>query len=178
MRTEVFREYLKPFIVLVGICLVASFLLAYTNSVTAPIIEENDRAAAEEARLAVMSGAVGFTELECDTEALGVDSVYKEDSGLGYVITSSNKGYGGMVTVTVGINNDGEVIGLQADVSTETTGVGSKAGAEDYLSKYIGASRNVDNVDTISNATYSSTAVKTGVNAALAAFASIEEAEK
>jgi electron transport complex protein RnfG len=177
MKNEVFKEYIKPFVVLVCICLVASFLLSYTNGVTAPIIEENDKIAAENTRSEVMPGATGFTEVECDTESLDVDSVYKENSGLGYVIASSHKGYGGLVTVTVGIDNDGCIVGIKANVSTETTGVGSKAGTTAYLSKYMGISGSAADIDTISNATYSSSAVKNGVNAALNAFDAIKEAK-
>ena len=107
---------------------------------------------------------------ECDTEALGVTGVYKEATGLGMVITASNKGYGGNVTVTVGLDAEGNIVGIQADVSTETSGIGSKAGNEDYLNTYIGISGSADDVDTITGATYSSTAVKKGVQSVLAAY--------
>ena len=174
-KSNKYEDIIKPFIVLIGICLVVSVLLGFTNSVTAPIIEENARIAAEQTRAAVLEGATSFSEIECDTAALGIDSAYKEDTGLGYVITSSNKGYGGLVTVTVGLDGEGTVVGISVNVSTETSGVGSKAGQTAYTDQYIGASGSAD-VDTISGATYSSTAVKTGVNAALAAFGEIQGA--
>ncbi|MGM9522332.1 MAG: FMN-binding protein [Oscillospiraceae bacterium] len=177
MTKEKFNEYIKPFVVLVVICLVVAFLLAFTNSKTAPIIEENARIEAERIRSEVLPGASGFEPVECDTDALGIDSAYRETNGLGYVITASYKGYGGDVTVTVGIDNDGYVVGMNANVSTETTGVGSKAGQSDYTDRFIGISGSADGIDTISNATYSSTAVKTGVSAALSAFDAIKEAE-
>lgn len=174
-----FNEYIKPFVVLTVICIVVSFLLAYTNSITAPIIEENARIEAERVRSEVLSSVSGgatlsFDEIDCDTDALGIDSAYRESSGLGYVITASYKGYGGLVTATVGLDNDGKIVGLNVDVSTETTGVGSKAGQESFTSQFVGLSGNCDSVDTISNATYSSSAVKKGVNSALAAFDSVK----
>jgi len=168
-----FQEMVKPVIVLVVICLVVSALLAYTNSVTAPIIEENARAEAEKTRKAVLEGAESFSEIDCDTAALGITGAFREDSGKGYVITAANKGYGGLVTVTVGLNPEGEVVGLSANVSTETSGVGSKAGKSDYTDRYLGLRGACGDVDIISGATYSSTAVRTGVNAALAAFDAI-----
>ena len=173
-KSSKFEDVIKPFIVLIAICLVVSVLLGFTNSITAPVIEENARIAAEQTRAAVLEGSNGFTEIQCDTAALGITSAYKENNGLGYVITAANKGYGGDVVVTVGLNADGEVVGLNANVGTETSGVGSKAGADAYTGKYLGLSGNCDSVDTISGATYSSTAVKTGVNAALAAYAAIK----
>lgn len=166
-----YQEMIKPLLVLVIICLAVSALLGFTNSVTEPIIEENKRIAAEETRRAVLDGAESFTELDCDTEALGITGAYREDSGKGYVISAQRKGYGGMVTVTVGLNAEGEIVGLDADVSTETSGVGSKAGTPEYIGRFLGLRGDSGSVDKISGATYSSTAVKSGVDAALAAFA-------
>ena len=177
MSKEKFNEYIKPFVVLVGICVIVAFLLAFTNSKTAPIIEENARIEAERIRAQVLPGAESFEIVECDTAALGIDSAYRDTGGSGYVITASYKGYGGLVTVTVGIDNEGAVVGLNANVGTETTGIGSKAGESSYTDQFIGITGSADGVDTISNATYSSTAVKTGVNAALAAFEALKEAE-
>lgn len=173
-QNNTFQEMIKPLLVLVVICLVVSALLGFTNSVTAPIVEENERIAAEQTRKAVLAGAESFTEIECDAEALGITNAYKEDSGKGYVITASRKGYGGQVVVTVGIDGSGKVVGLSANVSTETSGVGSKAGLPAYTDKYIGLSGSADGVDTISGATYSSTAVRNGVTAALAAYDAIK----
>ena len=172
MKSNTFQEMIRPLIVLVLICLAVSALLGFTNSVTAPIIEENKRTVAEQTRRSVLEGAESFTEIECDKEALGITGAYREDSGKGYVITAERKGYGGMVTVTVGLDADGRIVGLSADVSTETSGVGSKAGREDYTGRFIGQTDS-SSVDKISGATYSSTAVKNGVDAAVAAFTAI-----
>ena len=174
MKGKTFQEMIKPLLVLVVICLVVSALLGFTNSVTAPIVEENERIKAEETRQSVLPGAQSFTEIACDTEALGITSAYKEDSGKGYVITAARKGYGGDVVVTVGIDANGKVVGLSANVSTETSGVGSKAGLPAYTEKYIGLSGSASGVDKISGATYSSTAVRNGVSAALAAYDAVK----
>ena len=174
MKDNKFSTLVKPVVVLFAICLVVSVLLAYTNRITAPIIAENKKAAAEATRSAVLEGSTSFTFIPCDTEALGIESAYREDSGLGYVITAGYKGYGGVVTVTVGLDPQGKVVGISADVSKETSGVGSKAGKEDYLAQYKGLQGSAEGADTISGATYSSTAVKTGVNAVLAAYDKIK----
>lgn len=176
MTKEAFNEYIKPFVVLVVICLVVSFLLAFTNSKTEPIIEENARIEAERTRREVLPNATTFTELTVDTKALGIQSAFREDSGAGYVVTAGYKGYGGTVTVTVGLDNDGKVVGLSANVSSETQGIGSKAGQLTYLNRYIGLTGSADGVDTITNATYSSTAVRDGVSAAFRAFETIKGA--
>ena len=171
MNKESFNEYIKPFLVLVVICLVVSFLLAYTNSVTEPIITKNAILEAERTRQEVLPGSTTFTELGVDGLE-GVESAYRDDGGAGYVATAGYKGYGGIVTVTVGLDNDGKIVGISANVSSETPNVGTKAGQESYLQNYIGLSGTAAGVDTITNATYSSTAVRTGVTAILEAFES------
>ncbi|MBO4838396.1 MAG: FMN-binding protein [Lachnospiraceae bacterium] len=173
MKSTVFRDMVKPVLVLTVICLVAAALLSAVNGKTAPVIEENARIKADATRREVLPGANSFTEVDCDLAALDITGAYKEDSGLGYVISSAHKGYGGDVTVTVGISPEGQIVGLNVDVPAETTGVGSKAGRADYVARFIGLSGDSSSVDTISGATYSSTAVKAGVDAALAAFGKI-----
>ena len=174
-KTNAFNEYIKPALVLVVICLVVAFLLAFTNSKTAPVVEENERIEAERTRQEVLPGSSAFTELDV-SGIQGVETAFRDDGGAGYVATAGYKGYGGTVTVTVGLDNDGKVVGLSANVSSETPNVGTRAGQESYLQNYIGLSGTAAGVDTITNATYSSTAVRTGVTAILTAFESIKEA--
>ena len=173
-KSNTFQDMIKPVIVLFSICAVVAALLSYVNSITAPIIDENTRIQAEKTRQEVLPGSTSFTEIQCDHDALDITGAYKENSGLGYVLTSSHKGYDGPVVVTVGLDANGNIVGISADVSTETQGVGSKAGLPAYLDKYMGLSGNASQVDTIAGATYSSTAVKAGVNAVLAAFEKVK----
>lgn len=175
MKGNTFNEYFKPFVVLVCICVVVSFLLAFTNSKTAPVIEENERIEAERTRQEVLPGSSTFTELDV-SGIEGVETAFRDDGGAGYVATAGYKGYGGIVTVTVGLDGEGKVVGISANVSSETPNVGSKAGQESYLKQYIGLSGTAAGVDTITNATYSSTAVRTGVTAILEAFDSVKGA--
>ena len=172
-----FSDMVKPFLVLVCICLAASALLGYVHGVTEPIIEETNLKRAEETRIAVLPGAASFTEVEVDNEALGITGAFKEDSGKGYVMTASNKGYGGPVVVTVGLDENGKIVGIKADVSTETSGVGSKVGEQVYMDKFVGVEGS-SSVEGITGATYTSVAVKNGVNAILAAFETVKEAAK
>ena len=172
-KGNVWEDLLKPVVVLLGIALAAAVLLGFVNSKTEPIIKENARIKAEQTRAAVLAGAKGFEEIKGDFAVLDIDSAYKDTSGLGYVITSTHKGYGGDVTVTVGLDPNGKIVGISADVKTETQGVGSKAGEAKYLDRFLGAS-GVANVDSLTGASYTSAAVKNGVNAALAAFDKIK----
>lgn len=165
---------LKPFLVLVCICLIAAALLGYTHNITDPIILEMRNKASQEARTAVLPGSGTFTKVDCDAEALGILEVYKEDAGLGYVITADRKGYGGDVQATVGLDQYGNIVGILADVSSETQGVGTKVGIQAYLDNYVGNAVPAE-VDGISGATYSSNAMRESIVAAVNAFNEISK---
>ena len=92
MTKELFTETIKPVIVLLAICLVASALLGTINAITAPIIAENKEATATASRQELLPDATSFTKLECDDER--IESVYVDDGGSGYVITAGSAGYG------------------------------------------------------------------------------------
>ena len=176
-KTGFAHEILKPFIVLVCICLVAAALLGYTHGVTDPIITEMQTKQAQEARLTVLPGAQSFTEVDVDCDELGILSAYKEDSGIGYVVTAQRKGYGGEVVATVGMDQYGNIVGILADVSSETQGVGTKVGIQAYLDNYVGNAHPAQ-VDGISGATYSSNAMRESVVAIINSFETIKEAAK
>ena len=91
MKNGFFKEMAYPFIVLVCICIVVSALLGLTNSVTAPIIEENARIEAENTRKSVLPEATTFTQVDV-VEGMDVESIYKDDGGNGFVITAASKG--------------------------------------------------------------------------------------
>ena len=180
MKTSKFQELVKPVLVLFLITAIVAALLGFVNAKTEPVIAENTRIAAEQNRKEVLPGSTSFTELSFSEEELkemNITGAFREDSGLGYVLTSENKGYGGDVAVTVGLSTEGELIGVKANVSKETQGVGSRAGERKYLDRFMGLKESADSIDTLSNATYSSRAVKAGVDAALKAFAKVKEAK-
>ncbi len=174
MKSNTFNDFIKPVLVLVIICVIASFLLAATNGVTEPIIEKAKIAQAEATRKELLPKATSFSQIACDTA--NVESVYKDDGGSGFVVTSYANGYGGRLTVTVGFNPDGSIISIKVDASGETATVGGKAALPEYTDLYKGATQSADGIDTISGATISSKAVKKAVNAAFEAFDAAKEA--
>lgn len=163
------KDITAPIIVLVCICLVASFLLAGVYQITSPIIAEHEEAAANEAKKAVLPNGDTFEEVAIDPEklVLGVTNVYKAANGVGYAISTNVKGMYAGLKIMVGVNSNGEVSGVNVLTNEETAGIGSKAMDPAYLEKYIGV-KSADTVDGISGATYSSKGVKTAINAALA----------
>lgn len=168
------NKIFKPIVVLSVICVVITGALALTNDITKPIIEEATRKAQEAARMELLPDAVGFTQVE-GISVDGVSGVYKADNGVGAVVTSSAKGYGGTMTVMVGFNADGTIRKIKVTENAETKGIGSKvAGDASYWTRYEGLNAEPlvlnEDVDAMSGATISSKALLAAVNSAIEAY--------
>ena len=120
------KKSLKDVIVLVAICAVFAVILAYVNSITAPIIADRLNAAANEAYMAVMPGAKGFEDVdlsEYKNLPTTVKEAKRETSGLGYAIKLETKGYSTGMVLIVGVSADGVVTGSTCIASNETWGL-------------------------------------------------------
>ena len=158
------KKSVQSTVVLIAICAVMAILLALTNAVTAPVIKQNQDAAANEALLVVMPEGEGFEKMDISGYTLPstVTEVYKEAKG-GYVITLTTAGYGSGLIVMCGISPDGTVTGAVCLGSTETLGY-EKTFGENFTGKDAAG---VDAIDTISGATKTTAAYKNAVKDAL-----------
>ncbi len=165
----------KPIVVLCAICIVITGALAATNSVTAPIIEAATIAAQNAARIELLPEADGFTSVEVAVE--NVSDVSVSNNGVGTVITSAGKGYGGTITVMTAFTPDGVIKQIKITEQSETAGLGSKIVSEaSFQESFAGlpaAPFTVNDIDAISGATISSKAVTAAVNSAVEAFNAI-----
>ncbi len=171
------KEYVMPTLVLVIICLVVTFALVTTYKITAPIIKATAEKSAEIAREEALSGSEGFELVASSEQVENIVDVYKANNGRGYVITSSDKGYGGEIIIITGFSADGLIEKVMLLEQEETPGVGTKAGEEPFTDQFIGVDTQqmVENTDTISGATISSKAVKRAVSTALEEIAIIKK---
>ena len=158
------KKSVQSTIVLVAICAVMAILLALTNSVTAPIIKQNQDAAANQALLVVMPDGEDFKKVDISGYELPstVTEVYKEKNG-GYVVTLTTAGYGSGLVIMCGVSPDGTVTGAVCLSSTETLGY-EKTFGENFTGK---DATGVDAIDTISGATKTTAAYKNAVKDAL-----------
>lgn len=159
------KTYIKNLAVFVCICSVITLLLAATNFITAPVIEENQNAAANAALLEVMPEGKGFETADISTFSLPatVTEVHKETSGLGYVVKLTTAGYGSDFVIMCGVNSDGVVTGAVCLSSNETLSK-EKTYGENFTDKDAAG---VEAVDTISGATKTTEAYKNAVKDAL-----------
>ena len=159
------KNNIKNLLVFVCICTVITLLLALTNSCTAPIIKQNQNASANQALLEVMPEGKGFDTIPMEDYTLPqtVNEIYKETSGLGYVVKLVTSGYGSDMVIMCGVGSDGIVTGAVCISSNETLGK-EKIYGESFGGKDAAG---VDAVDTISGATKTTEAYKNAVRDAL-----------
>lgn len=179
-----FETLYKPVIVLTVISLICSALLAVTNDITAPIIEENDRITTLNAYVQVLPGVDdpnSLTDIEGITTENVTAAVRSENGEI--AVKSTASGYdGGLITTILGFDADGNILGIYSDSSTQTAGMGSKCDDESFAGQFVGLSADKDvvlneDVDQISGCTVSSKAFVEAVNAAIACFNEVKGAE-
>lgn len=179
-----FKMIFVPTIALFAICLVATTLLGVTNFVTAPKIAESASQAEVETRKKVLESADKFEESKDGKYVKGLD---KDGKAVGYVFTTEAKGYGGAIKVMTGVDKEGKVAGVQILELAETPGLGMNATAKpDFLPQFIGKVKGIgvaksnpgeNDIQALTSATITSTAVTNAVNEALDSFETIKEAE-
>ena len=167
---------------LLAICLVVAVALAAVNGVTAPVIEELNAAKTQEAISAVLPG--GFdSEITDYADATGIVSKIYQGAN-GYAVEVGPGGFDNTITMMVGIDNEGKVLGISVVSHTETAGLGAVAADGTpkgiaFRDQFVGASGSVavskdgGTMDAITGATITSRAICAGVNAALDAVAGL-----
>ena len=179
------KRKMAAWIVLTIIAVVAALCLAVTNEVTKDVIARQAEEEAEAARKALVPEADSFEPLEAEN----VDSLYrgvKAGEAVGYVAQVTVTGFGGPVEVTVGTKAGEAVLtGIKVGGSSfsETAGLGAKSKEPQFMDQFAGVkapvmlSDDVENdtdaqeIDAITAATITSSAVVRGVNQAVDAIA-------
>jgi len=181
-QESVVKYVLRLALTLLLITAVVAAALAGINTLTAPKILKNQQAktwAAIQEVLpgAIISGEVTFT----DTTGL-VKTVYEADEG--YAVEVIPTGFGGTITMLVGVSHEGELLGVAVVSQTETAGLGAIVAADNvagqtFRDQFIGLSGSLSvdkdggQIDSITGATITSRAVVKGVNAALECVAKL-----
>ncbi len=179
------EDIIKPVGVLLAICIIIPLALSITNKVTVKKIAELE-AANSKKNMQSLIDADNFEE--CENGEITYYAAINGGETAAYIFTESSKGYGGDVSVMTAIKPDGTVAGVAIlDVSGETPGLGQNAAKESFFSQYIGLKKGVsvlkngakaenNEVDAVTGATITSTAVTRAVNKALDDFEKVKEA--
>ena len=156
------------------------------------LVQEQEK---NEALASTLPGATEFETVDVKDGSPMITEIYKGSDGgevKGYNFTVTPKGYAGLLTIVVGVNNEGRVMDIKILSHSETPGLGAKAVEpafagqfkEKLAEKLTVTKTSVesdDQIQAISGATITSSAVVNGVNTALnywrAHFAEGEAAE-
>lgn len=190
---------MKDAIILFVITLLAGLGLGLVYEVTKNPIAEANAKAKQEAYQRVYPDAKEFAADEAidkkvedsaqflsdnalDGAVISEVLVANDESGnaIGYVVSFvAKEGYGGDISLSMGMTNEGEITGLEVLSASETAGLGANCTKPDFKDQFKG--KNVDaieytkdgatadnQIDAISGATITTKAVTKGVNAAIA----------
>ena len=180
---------LRISLTLLVITAVVAALLAGVNKITKDKIaaikkEKTDKAIAE---VIPLPGRVEIEEVPFTDESGLVKKVYQPllntpsdpDPVFVYAVEVVPSGFDGEITMMVGIDKNGKVLGISIISHTETAGLGAVAAAnnakgEAFRNQFVDMSGSVavtkdgGQVDAITGATITSRAICDGINAALA----------
>lgn len=192
------NKIVKDALVLTAITMISGALLGGVYEITKEPIKKQEELTKQKAYEEVLPEAKSFEEVtiegnkgvdipaEAGYSAQEVTGVAKgldaSGSVMGYVYTVvTSEGYGGDITLTMGVMNDGTVTGIEMLSISETAGLGMKAAEDEFKSQYAGkkvekfeytktGAVSEEQIDAISGATITTNAVTNGVNAGLAYF--------
>ncbi len=192
------KEIIVNALILMAITLISGFLLGFANDLTAGPIEENRAQQILIANKAVFPAADSFEETaalnkvvesqetilsksDADFGKVTINDVKeaRDAAGecIGYLVTvTSHEGYGGDITIVLGIDLDGKVLGIEFTTLDETVGFGASASEPEFKNQF--ADKTVDQfvytksditadneIKAISGATKTTKAVTNAVNA-------------
>lgn len=152
-------------------------ILSAVNQITAPIIAANEIKSEEVAMKALITDAESFDYIEDleNDEIKKLCIAKKGDETVGYVLRMEPNGYGGPIKMLIGMDTEGKVKGISILEHSETPGFGANAEKDSFKSQFINrqtplavskSTPKEDEVQAITGATITSTAITSAVNTA------------
>ena len=167
--------------ILLAITLVAAVALSFVYQLTKQPIDEAAQKAKAEPYQQVYEEAKTFEEIEGAAATLKKynDSLPKgtvveevlcavdaQGNPLGNVLTASPKGYNGDVRIALGLDKNATVVGYAVLEQEESPGFGANCVNEDIRQQFLGIT-SADQLDGITGATITTTALKNSTQAAI-----------
>ncbi|MDP4152132.1 MAG: RnfABCDGE type electron transport complex subunit G [Bacillota bacterium] len=178
------NEIIRLGLILFTITFITALLLAFVNGITKDKIAENSAKTKKEAMQQIFSNADSFDKLNLAATDVVTEgyTAKKDGKSIGYVISVEPQGFGGAISMLVGITPDKKVSTYVITNMNETPGLGTKAKDASFSSQFKDKTANIkvvkttpsnNEVQAISGATISSNAVTKGINAALDAVSKL-----
>ncbi|HHT43662.1 MAG TPA: RnfABCDGE type electron transport complex subunit G [Firmicutes bacterium] len=184
------NESVRMIVVLSVIAMVSAGVLSWAYQTASVIIEENEARALESSVLEVLPGTSTVNIIRRSPDELGVEDpgemkereqkttlIYQgvdaQGKIVGYAFVGEGNGYGGVVRVLVGVDEDtDQILNVKILSHTETPGLGSRIEDEGFRSQFAGKTAqdpiaiNQD-IDNLSGATISARATAEAVRKGL-----------
>lgn len=187
-------------IVMLLITLVSGFLLGYINDLTKAPIEAAMVKEKNESYARMFRDADEFNEELLNSEVQKDIKNFLKDNGFsggsvngvvevkssgllnGYILTtSSSNAYGGNITISLGIDMKGNIVGIDYVNISETAGLGMNAKEDSFKNQFVGKNSeqltyvkgsptNDNEIEAITSATVTTSAVIEAVNSGLSYF--------
>lgn len=177
------REYTKMVVVLTVVSLLSGGVLAETYRFAQPKIEKMHEERFAQSVFDVVRGATRFEEV--DSAELSMFRVFDEGEVLvGYAFVAEPAGFQGAIRVMVGVDGDfTKITGMSVLEHSETPGLGSRIAEPVFGGQFIGKSVSDEfkvegDIDAVTGATISSTAVANGLKDGIERARIIIEGEK
>lgn len=179
------NKILKLTVVLLLVCAVVAGVLGVVNEITKDTIRQQNELKTQKAYAAVLESS-GYEDVEFDKQAYPtVDAISRCTGGEGHVVMSTFSGAQGSITMAIGVDTEGKCSGISIISHSETSGLGAVAASTsqkgiDFRGQFVGEDGSIalkkagGNIDAISGATITSSAVTGAVATAIAAVASLE----
>lgn len=174
MEKTMEKKTLPAYLALLIICVVAGVMLAAVFNVTEKPIAQQQEQNLVKACQTMLPEAQTFNPVEKDgfTYYEGLDAA---GNCCGYVAIHTVMGFGGEIELIVGARPDGTLTGLQVGGAnfSETAGLGAKTKEPAFTDQFAGKTyplalkKDDGEIDAVTAATISSTAVVNGVNGTL-----------
>ncbi|HCC33002.1 MAG TPA: hypothetical protein DEQ28_03755 [Clostridiales bacterium] len=178
------KESLRLPLVLATICALAAGILTVTHGVTGELIAARAAEALVAGLREVLPEAETFRDRSDDPAVAGFPAIgqvhegRRGDAVVGTVFRVTTAGYGGTVEVLVGVDPAGSVTAVRVvGAAGETPGLGTRIKEPEFLNQFAGTAEPDlqfgQDVEAITGATDSSTAVLEAVNLGLKAHAAL-----
>jgi electron transport complex protein RnfG len=164
------KGMVKTVVTLLAFAAVVAFLLGLVNDVTAENIAKH-KADKTMAAMETVLPAGEYSQVIYEGDP-SVASVYRAGDD-GWIVEVTPSGFGGLIDMMVGVDKSGAVTGVSIVSMSETSGLGANASRESFRSQYVGKTGSVKlkkqggEIDALTGATVTSTAVTKGVDTAL-----------
>lgn len=132
------KDFIRPTLVLLIICVVAGTVLSLIYTQTAPLIAENKLKAEGEARRLVLPDADFFYPVSDSSTVLYYEGFSADSALVGYVFSCVQYGYSSDVKTIVGLTPDLMIQAITVVSQSETPGLGANCTKPDFTAQFSG----------------------------------------